>query len=106
MVNEIWPLLRVLWLGVGAFKFHLEFDPDQDLTDFGYSRYPRGGRHRFWGRYDFEINDQGQWTADFDLGLQAEPDFDNNPTDFHFAWKHTDCWSRLTNNEQAVIMDN
>jgi hypothetical protein len=106
LVNEIWPFLRVMWLGAGPFKFHLEFDPDQDLTDFGYSRYPRGGRHRFWGRYDFEISAQGQWTADFDIRLQADPDFDNNPTDFHFAWKHTDCWSRLTNNEQAVILNN
>jgi anaerobic magnesium-protoporphyrin IX monomethyl ester cyclase len=93
LVNEIWPLLRVLWLGAGSFKFHLEFDPDQDLADFGYLRYPRGGEHRYWARYDFEIDAQGQWIADFNIRLQADP-YNGQPTDFHFEWKNSGTWTR------------
>ena len=93
MVNEIWPILRVLWLAMGPLKFHLEFDPDRDLDEFGYMRYPRGGEHRFWGRYDFEIDAAGCWSADFDIKLQADP-YQDQPTDFHLVWKDTGAWAR------------
>lgn len=93
LVNEIWPLLRVLWLAMGPFKFHLEFDPDQDLEEFGYMRYPRGGEHRFWARYDFSIDADGAWSADFDIKMQGEPWHGEN-VDFHLEWKHSDVWSR------------
>jgi hypothetical protein len=93
LVNEIWPILRVLWLAMGPFKFHLEFDPDQDLEEFGYMRYPRGGEHRFWARYDFAIDADGVWNADFDIKMQSEPWHGEN-VDFHLEWKHSDVWSR------------
>ena len=97
LVNEMWPLLRVLWLAMGPYKFSLNFEPERDLREFGYVRYPRGGEHRFWADYHFEIDSQGIWNADFDMRLQAEP-FNNQPTDFHFTWKHSDTWTRpLTN---------
>ena len=93
LINEIWPFLRVTWLAMGAYKFHLEFDPDWDLKDFGYLRYPRGGVFRFWARYDFEINTDGVWSADFDIKMQGGP-WHGEPTDFHLEWKHTDTWDR------------
>jgi hypothetical protein len=93
LINEIWPFLRVTWLAMGAYKFHLEFDPDWDLKDFGYLRYPRGGVFRFWARYDFEITADGVWSADFDIKMQGEP-WHGEPTDFHLEWKHTDTWDR------------
>jgi hypothetical protein len=97
LVNEMWPLLRVLWLAMGPYKFSLNFEPERDLREFGYVRYPRGGEHRFWADYHFEIDAQGVWNADFDIRLQADP-LDNQPTDFHFKWKHSDTWTRpLTN---------
>lgn len=98
LVNEIWPLLRVLWLAMGPFKFHLEFDPDRDLEEFGYLRYPRGGEHRFWARYDFEINSSGEWSADFDIKMQGDPWQDQN-VDFHLQWKHNSTWSRSFANQ-------
>jgi hypothetical protein len=93
LVNEIWPLLRVLWLAMGPFKFHLEFDPDQDLAEFGYMRYPRGGEHRLWARYDFDIAASGDWNADFDIKMQGEP-WNGEDVDFHLEWKHSNNWSR------------
>jgi hypothetical protein len=97
LVNEMWPLLRVLWLAMGPYKFSLNFEPERDLREFGYVRYPRGGEHRFWADYHFEIDAQGVWHADFDMRLQADP-LNDQPTDFHFTWKHSDTWTRpLTN---------
>lgn len=97
LVNEMWPLLRVLWLAMGPYRFSLNFEPERDLREFGYVRYPRGGEHRFWADYHFEIDAQGVWHADFDIKLQADP-FEGKPTDFHFRYKHSDSWTRpLTN---------
>lgn len=93
LVNEMWPLLRVLWLAMGAYKFTLNFEPERDLREFGYIRYPRGGEHRFWGDYAFEIDANGRWSADFDIKMQADP-YNDQPTDFHFQWQHSDHWDR------------
>lgn len=97
LVNEIWPLLRVLWLAMGPYKFTMNFDPDKDLAEFGYLRYPRGGEHRYWADYSFEIDASGTWTADFNIRLQADP-YQDQTTDFQLKWNHTDTWTRpLTN---------
>lgn len=95
LINEIWPLLRVFWLGMGPFKFSLNFDPERDLREFGFSRYPRGGEHRFWADYHFEIDKHGVWTADFNMKLQADP-YEGHPMDFDFVWTHTGQWTRQT----------
>ena len=78
---------------MGPLKFHLKFDPDQDLAEFGYMRYPRGGEHRFWGRYDFEINGEGDWSADFDIKLQGDS-WNNQNVDFHLEWQQNGKWDR------------
>ena len=93
LVNEIWPFLRVFWLAMGPYRFHMEFDPDRDLEEFGYMRYPRGGEHRFWARYDFEIDDNGTWSADFDIRMQGEP-WQGENVDFHLKWKQNSQWDR------------
>ena len=94
LVNEIWPLLRVLWLGMGAYRLHLEFEPERDLREFGYLRYPRGGEHRYWATYDFDINVTGSWHAKFDIRLQADPGWENEPLDFHYQYDDTGEWSK------------
>jgi hypothetical protein len=117
LINEIWPLLRVFWLAMGAYKFRVEFDPDRDLKEFGTRRYPKcpdnwttGEKFEFRAVYNFEINSDGIWNADFDISLQAES-YDNNPDaknhsqgrslDFDFKWAHTDTWTR-----PMVVLDN
>jgi hypothetical protein len=110
LINEIWPLLRVFWLAMGAYRFRVEFDPERDLKEFGTRRYPSypdtwtpGPKFEFRAVYNFEINADGVWHADFDISLQAEP-YDDNPAaehhgegrslNFDFKWTHTDTWDR------------
>jgi hypothetical protein len=94
LVNEIWPLLRVLWLAIGPYSLHLEFEPERDLREFGYLRYPRGGEHKFWAVYDFAINAAGVWTADFDIKLEADPDWENLSTNFAHRYQNAGSWDR------------
>jgi len=93
LINEPWPLLRVFWLAMGPYKFHVEFEPEQDLREFGYSRYPRGGEHRFWGTYNFEIDAGGCWTANFDARLEADA-YNDQPTNFHHVYNGSGTWDR------------
>jgi hypothetical protein len=93
LINEPWPLLRVLWLAMGAFKLHVEFEPERDLKEFGYVRYPRGGEHRLWGTYNFEIDSFGNWTAHFDTRLQADP-YQDQLLDFHHVYDGDGHWQR------------
>ena len=60
VVNEVWPLLRMLWRTRGAFKLDLAFDPAQDSNEFGWNL-----SSNFTARIQFEINEQGQWSANF-----------------------------------------
>jgi hypothetical protein len=94
LVNEMWPLLRVLWLAMGAYQIRVEFDPEQDLADFGYSRYPRGGILGLWGKYDFNIDPTGAWTIEVAMRLRADPDYNNNSMDFDTKLTQSGIWSR------------
>jgi hypothetical protein len=61
VANEVWPLLRMLWRTRGAFKLNLVFDPQQDSNEFGWNL-----SSNFTANIEFEINELGQWHADFD----------------------------------------
>lgn len=97
LINEIWPLLRVLWLGAGAFTIRLQFDPERDLSDFGYSRYPMGGDHKYWATYNFTIFPDGEWDADFDIQLCADP-INGVTSNFGLRWKGKGNWDRPVDN--------
>lgn len=60
VVNEVWPLLRLLWRTRGAFSIDLQFNPEQDSQEFGWNL-----SSDFTAQIKFEINEQGRWTADF-----------------------------------------
>ena len=70
VVNEIWPLLRLIWRARGAYSITLKFDPASDLQEFG---------HRLASDYsathNFTIDKSGNWSADFvyDLKLPKDP---------------------------------
>jgi anaerobic magnesium-protoporphyrin IX monomethyl ester cyclase len=64
LVNEIWPLLRVLWLALGSYNLDLIFDPVHDGPELGTYNLP-GGNSFFKARYKFNIDQSGVWTADF-----------------------------------------
>lgn len=97
LINEIWPLLRVLWLGMGGYRLTLDFEPQNDLREYGYLRYPRGSDHGVWAHYEFEIDKNGHWHADFDIRMEAEP-YENRSLNFHYQYKNTGQWSRALPN--------
>ena len=58
LMNEIWPLLRMLWFAVGPYKISIKFDPEVDTKEFG----DRLGC-QYSARHYFEINKRGNWKA-------------------------------------------
>jgi hypothetical protein len=60
LVNEIWPFLRIMFRTRGGYKLHLIFDPELDEKEFG-----KRGSAPLNAVYDFEIDADGNWKADF-----------------------------------------
>ena len=80
VVNEIWPLLRLLWKTKGGYKTSIRITPDLAFNEFG----DRLGCN-FSAIYNFSIDEQGNWDADFKFNFKQ----DNN------AWRYQD-YSRET----------
>lgn len=72
LVNEIWPILRVLWKSRGGYHIRIKFDPLMDSTEFG----GHFGTGKYFAEYDFKINHQGQWSANFDVKFQQYWEYD------------------------------
>ncbi len=62
LVNEIWPLLRMLWLTRGPYSAEILFNPEIDLEEFG----QQFGPGAFHAKYDFKISKSGEWQANFE----------------------------------------
>lgn len=58
--SEIWPLLRIFWRTRGGFKLILPFSQDYDTSEFSNIL-----GCNFNGAFCFEIDDQGNWIANF-----------------------------------------
>ena len=69
VANEIWPLLRMLWRTRGAYAAVIRFDVGEDLREFG-----DNVACPITAVYKFEIEQQGDWSADFNIAYQ-QPDF-------------------------------
>jgi hypothetical protein len=77
LVNEIWPFLRNLWRARGGYRANIKFNPEIDLKEFG-QQYGPG---MFNAEYNFEISDEGQWTADFKMKFeQIDNPYDDRET--------------------------
>jgi radical SAM superfamily enzyme YgiQ (UPF0313 family) len=63
MVNEMWVFFRMLWRCRGGYDATILFNPEIDEREFG-STY---GPHGLTAIFNFSINREGQWTADFDI---------------------------------------
>jgi len=75
VVNEIWPLLRVLYRTRGGYEINIRMTPDQLNNEFG----DRLGCD-LNATYKFTITDDGEWEADFDFVYKQEED----------AWSYQD----------------
>jgi hypothetical protein len=68
LVNEIWPVLRMLWKTRGGFSGRILFNPEIDLEEFGLQYGPGV----FSAEYIFAIDEQGKWTADFKMSFKQQ----------------------------------
>jgi hypothetical protein len=68
VVNEIWPLLRMLWRTRGAYRIQIQFDPQLDDGEFGAQI-----SCDFSAQIQFEIDKSGAWTADFNYVHKQRP---------------------------------
>ena len=101
LINEIWPLLRVLHLAVGAFEIDLRFDPELDMAEFGPDKCPNDQYTEYRARHQFKIDAQGDWHAVFDYDLKGNgpngnPTMDGFHYGFKLSWEKRGNWCRLT----------
>lgn len=80
VINEVWPLLRLLWRTKGSYSITLTITPENIKSDFG----DRLGCN-LTAVCKFEIDSTGSWSADFKFNFEE----DNNP------WRYQD-YSRET----------
>ena len=67
VVNEFWPLLRVLWRARGAYSTTITLDPDQTVQQFG-TRLS----NQFRATLKFRIDSEGVWHANFSFSLAQQ----------------------------------
>jgi anaerobic magnesium-protoporphyrin IX monomethyl ester cyclase len=99
VVNEVWALLRVLWLAMGPFELVLKFDPGLDRPIYGDFKYMSKECGDFWAEYRFQINEQGFWNAAFYnklAGTYCRPL--SSTVDFEFQWSGNGHWDRPVSN--------
>ncbi len=97
LVNEMWPLFRMLWRTRGGFSAEIKFHPDIDLKEFG-MRYGPG---MFEAHYIFEIDDSGNWKADFKFDFkQIDNPMDDRkpPPEGRKGPFYAQDYSRITSN--------
>ena len=72
LVNEIWPLLRMLWKTRGGYTATIKFSPELDDTEFG----RHFGTGLYTAEFKFTILERGNWAADFKYKFiqNVEPD--------------------------------
>jgi anaerobic magnesium-protoporphyrin IX monomethyl ester cyclase len=97
LVNEIWPIFRVLWLAMGPFTLEVKFDPEIDYPLYGDFRYFQTGTGKLWANYKFTIDETGNWSADFYTKLDAVYE-DNVDRNFEHTWSGTGHWTRVLDN--------
>jgi radical SAM superfamily enzyme YgiQ (UPF0313 family) len=91
VVNEIWPLLRTLWLARGSYTIKIKNDPELDLKEWG----QRLGCN-YTGFHKFAIDQTGSWTADFYYNFVQDPNgaFPWPNRSFEFCYQQTGQWKR------------
>lgn len=68
LVNEIWPFFRILWRTKGGYKMTLKFRKDWEYEEWG-----QRNAAPLDADYVFEIDNNGNWKADFWWNYQQDP---------------------------------
>lgn len=92
VMNEIWVLLRLLWLVYGKYSIKVSFNPAIDKPEFGdYITSDYSSNH------EFSIDENGSWTAkhsyNFNQTCKNVP-FDVIDYSFDHSWEGTGIWTR------------
>jgi len=96
VVNEIWPLLRVLWNVLGPYEIQIRFDPQEDEREMS-TRLACDYTANHW----FKIDNNGHWSAKFDYKFAQQRElynYDNfNWPDqsFEYKWESSGQWSKV-----------
>lgn len=80
VVNEAWPLFRLLWRTKGAYKIRVVITPEMSMNEFG----NRLGCN-FNAEYNLSVDSSGNWNADFVFDFKQDK----------AAWRYQD-YSRET----------
>ena len=75
LVNEIWPILRVLWKARGGYNITIRFSPELDNKEFG----GHFGTGEYTAEYKFSITTEGVWSADFKINFKQVYSNKNDP---------------------------
>ena len=112
LVNEIWPLLRILWHAMGQYEITVRFNNEDDLKEFGPNiGFPKYEFHSngdpTHGKLDtiynfniwFKIHPNGDWQANFKYDLQAggpncDPTIDGFDYGFRLNWQGKGQWGQ------------
>lgn len=79
LVNEMWPILRMLWRTRGGYDIEVRFNPEIDCAEFGQNF----GTGKYEAIYKFNIDHNGKWTANFKINFQQIYDSTNDPREDH-----------------------
>lgn len=94
LVNEIWPLLRMLWRTKGGFSGVFKFNPEIDSAEFG-NQYGSG---LYTAEFKFSISDEGMWSADFTWDFKQKWLYDSGKEDYRQGPFFAQDFSRMTSN--------
>lgn len=88
VMNEIWPLLHILYKSLGQYTISVRFDPNLDIIEFG----DRLGC-QYTATHEFTIDKDGKWQADYTYSFR----YDTTPKfwddcDFDYTWTGTGQW--------------
>lgn len=91
IVNEIWPLLRILWRMIGAYSIEVVFNPTVDMPEWGDRLVCN-----YTANHKFNINSMGKWSANFSYQFIQEPEsYDGSQWDdysFTYDWEDNGIW--------------
>jgi hypothetical protein len=62
LINDIFPVLRTFWHILGKYDIRIHYNKDEDFAEYGSSV-----DYDFTAVYNFSIEEDGTWNADFDL---------------------------------------
>jgi|DEB0MinimDraft_10_1074344.scaffolds.fasta_scaffold01541_9 radical SAM superfamily enzyme YgiQ (UPF0313 family) len=68
LVNEIWPFLHIVWKIKGGYKLNLKFKKEWEYEEWG-----ERNAAPLNAEYKFEIDDEGNWKADFGWDYRQDP---------------------------------